>query len=430
MTNKILIGLLVILIIFSGLLGFYSHTLSKEVNVLSERLTTVQEELTDFREESISRSGALAKDIIGTSARISALEVEIDGAATRLGTLDDKLGGSLTRIATLEGDLSDTLASVGSLDDEIKNVAGRIAEAMISADSIYQGASQSVVRISNGEQVIGSGFIIDTDAHVLTAYHVIENLTEINTILPDGSFSAAAIVGTCKRSDVAVLLLEKPPGAEPLAFADSDSARIGEPVVAIGNPFDLTETLTSGIISQLNRLAEIDFTSETRGVGNLIQFDALVNFGNSGCPVLNSRGDVIGMAIARIDPVDGDGICYAISSNKLKRVTASLIEQGSFDYPWVGISISDITPHLAQSIGRETINGVLVGQVAAEGPANTAGLKVNDIIMAIDGVAIRDVAAFISYLGEKSRPKDMATLTVIRDSVELELSLKVGKWSP
>ena len=358
MTNKILVGLLVILVIFSGLLGYYSHNLSKEVDVLGERLTTIQEELAAFREESTSRSGAMAKDIIGTSARVSGLELEIDGAATRLGTLDDKLGDSLARIATLEGDLSDTLASVGSLDDEIKDVAGRIAEATISADSIYQGASQSVVRISNGEQVVGSGFIIDTDAHVLTAYHVIENLTGINAILPDGSFSSAAIVGTCKRSDIAVLLLEKTPAAGPLTFADSDSVKIGEPVVAIGNPFDLAETVTSGIVSQLNRLAEIDFSAETRGVGNLIQFDAPVNFGNSGCPVLNSRGDVIGMAIARIDPLDGDGICYAISSNKLEKVTAALIEYGSFDYPWVGISITDITPQFAQARNLETINGV------------------------------------------------------------------------
>jgi len=428
MTNKILIGILVILIIFSGVLGFYAHTLTKEVNELSEKLVTIQDELTDFREESISRSGALEKDIIGTSARISAMEVEIGSASTMIGTLDGKLDSSLTRITALEGDLSSTLTSVGRLDDEIKNVTSRITEVTISADTIYQRASQSVVRISNGEQVVGSGFLIDDFAHVLTAYHVVENLTEINAILPDGSFSAATITGACKRSDIAVLILEVPPVAEPLTLADSDSVRIGEPVVAIGNPFDLTETLTSGIVSQTNRLAEIEFSLETRGVGNLVQFDAPVNFGNSGCPLLNSQGDVIGMAIARIDPLDGDGICYAISSNKLKRVTASLIEQGSFDYPWVGISISDITPQLARTRELETINGVWVGLVATEGPGKTAGIEVADIIMAIDGVAIRDVAAFISYLGEHKSPEDMATLTVIRDSVELELSLKVGKW--
>ena len=428
MMNKILAVILVILVIFSGVLGFYSYTLSQETVELSQRLNTMRKELADFRGESISQSDDLAEEISGASVRIGTLAEEMAGASARIDSLDDKLDGSLTRIDSLEGDLSNTLTSVSKLDDEIKNVAGRIAEATISADSIYQGASQSVVRISNGEQVIGSGFIIDAGAHLLTAYHVIDTLTEINAILPDGSFSAAKIVGTCKRSDIAVLILEKPPAAGLLSFADSESVKIGEPVVAIGSPFDLTETLTSGIVSQLNRLAEIEFSTESRGVGNLIQFDAPVNFGNSGCPVLNSRGDVIGMAIARIDPVDGDGICYAVSSNKLQRVTASLIERGSFDYPWVGISISNITPLLAQSIGRETINGVLVDQVAAAGPAKTAGIKVNDIITAFDGVAIRDVAEFISYLGEKSSPKDMVKLTVTRGSSELELSLTMGKW--
>ena len=428
MINKILIGILVILVIFNGVLGFYSQTLTKEVNELSERLITVQDELTDFRRESISRSGALEKEISQTSAEISALEEEIGSASTMIGTLDGKLDSSLAKITTLEGDLSDTLTSVGRLDNEIKNVTSRIAEVAISADTIYQRASQSVVRISNGEQVIGSGFIIDAEAHVLTAYHVVENLTEITAILPDGSFSAATITGTSKLSDVAVLVLEEPPVAEPLTLADSDSVRIGEPVVTIGNPFDLTETLTSGIVSQTNRLVEIEFALETRGVANLIQFDAPVNFGNSGGPLLNSRGDVVGMAIARIDPLDGDGICYAVSSNKLKRVIASLIEQGSFDYPWLGIAISDITPQLAQTRELETINGVWVGQVVAEGPGKTAGIKADDIITVIDGKAIRDVADFISYLGEHKSPEDMTELTVIRDSVELELSLKVGKW--
>ncbi|GAI50687.1 unnamed protein product, partial [marine sediment metagenome] len=120
-------------------------------------------------------------------------------------------------------------------------------------------------------------------------------------------------------------------------------------------------------------------------MANLIQFDAAVNFGNSGCPLLNSEGEVIGMVIARIEPNEGDGIYYAVSSNKLKRVTASLIAQGSFDYPWIGVGIANLTPQMVQTRALETTNGILVGEILAESPASAAGIEVDDIIMAFDG---------------------------------------------
>ena len=420
MINKVLIGILVFLVILSGALGAYSYLLTREIDTLGEQLTVFQDNFTAFEAESITRFDVLEKGI-GT------LENELSGTPTKIATLEDELSGTQNKIGTLEDELSGTLARIGTLDGEIKNVAAQIPESGINTISIYQGVSQAVVRISNGYEVVGSGFIIDADAHVVTAYHVVEPLSKIDVILPDGSFSAARVIGTSKYSDIAILILEEPPVIEPLTLADSDRVKIGEPVVTIGNPFEETETLTAGIVSQINRLAEIEYATETRGVANLIQFDAAVNFGNSGCPLLNSEGEAIGLVIARVNPQEGDGIYYAVSSNKLKRVATSLIDKGYFDYPWIGVLITNLTPQVAQNRELETISGVVIVQVVAGSPAEAAGIEVDDIIVAIDGIAVRDTADFISYLGENTSPDDIVSLTLIRDSAKQELSLKIGK---
>ncbi len=313
------------------------------------------------------------------------------------------------------------------MEDEISNVTAAFSPSVINASEVYQEVRQAIVRISNGERTIGSGFILDAQAHVVTAHHVTENLPNIYVILSDGRISSATIAGSCQHSDIAVLTLEDELTVDPLALADSATVKIGEPVVTIGNPFDLTETLTSGIVSQINRFVEIETDSETRWVANLIQFDAAANFGNSGGPLLNSEGKVIGMVIARVNPDEGDGIYYAASSNKIRRVAASLIDQGSFDYPWLGVSITNLTPQTAEDRELETTNGVLVKKVFADSPAKTAGIKVDDIIVAIDGMAVRDVADLTSYLGEHKSPDEEATLELIRDTTKMELSVEIGK---
>lgn len=379
-----------------GGLCFYTYTLSQQINYLSEQLAV-------FQQEHVAQIDALSEEL-------TTLKTE-----------------TLIRLGILEGEIGEATSRLDILEDEIEDLATAFSPSLINASEVYQKVRQATVRISNGERTVGSGFILDAEAHVVTANHVTEDLANIYVILPDGSISPATITGSCPHSDVAVLTLEDEPVTESLVLADSATVRIGEPVVTIGNPFDLTETLTSGIVSQINRFIEIETDSETRWVANLIQFDAAANFGNSGGPLLNSEGEVIGMVIARINPDEGDGIYYAVSANKIRRVAASLIDQGSYDYPWVGVEITNLTPQTAEDRELETTNGVLVKSIFTDSPAEAAGIKADDIIVAIDGMAVRGAADLTSYLGEHKSPDEEATLTLIRDTTKMELSVEIGK---
>jgi len=408
MVNKVIIGILVFLVVVSGGLGTYSYMLNRQINDLSEQLTSSQE-------EQAARIGVVSDELIVFKGE----------TLDNFGVLREEVDGTITEISTLREEVD----RINVVQDEIKDMATELSQSVINASKIYQMTSQSIVRITDGERTIGSGFVLDTKGHIVTAQHVVESLTEIEVILPDGSVSAATITGSCQFSDIAVLTLEGKTDTKPLKFADSATLPVGEPVVTIGNPFDLTETLTSGIVSQLNRFSEIEYDVQKRWVANLIQFDAAINSGSSGCPLLNSKGEVIGMVIARLNPDWGDGIYYAISSNKVKRVTTSIINQGSFDYPWIGVWITDLTSQIIQYRELDTINGALVKQISAGGPAEAAGIEVDDIIVAIDGKAMRNTADFISYLGEYKSPDEEATITLIRDKTRLELSLTIGKRS-
>jgi len=298
---------------------------------------------------------------------------------------------------------------------------------MIDASGVYQRVSQATVMITDGKNSIGSGLIFDTEGHIITNHHVAEELSPIYVILYDGRVYQATSVGSCQFSDIAVLKIEDETDIEPPPLADSSQVVIGEPVVVIGSPFGLRDTLTAGIISQVNRFEEIGYDTENRWVANLLQFDAAVNFGNSGGPLFNARGEVIGIVVARRNPMESDGIYYAVSANKAKRVAEALIAKGSFDYPWIGVGIANINPQIVQDRDLETANGVLVAEVFSDSPAEAGGIKVDDIIVSIDGVPIRNSADLTSYLGEFKSPGDDTTIGVTRGTAKLELPIEVGK---
>lgn len=324
----------------------------------------------------------------------------------------------------------ETQTKIDALDTDLKGVTLEMDQSLINAGKLYQEVSPSIVQISDGTDVVGSGFAFDALGHILTNHHVIEGQNLLYIILADGHTSAATIIGSDKYSDVAVLRpsLFMPVLIPPaLTLADSTTVAVGDPVITIGNPFDLPWTLTSGIVSHTGRAIEIKYISGNREVANIIQFDAPINLGNSGSPLLNAKGEVIGMVVARIDATLGDGIYWAISSNKVKRVASSLIAQGSFDYPWLGVETTDIAPETAIARNLETVNGALVTTVTPMAPAATAGIMVDDIIVAINGTSVRDRADLTCYLGEHVSYNDQVTLTLIRNGAKIELPLTVGK---
>jgi len=411
MANKVIISILVFLVVLSGGLGAYVYILNQQVEALGVQLGIFQEE---------------------QSVQIRAVSDELAGlkrqTLTRINSLEDEIGATQTQIGSLQDEISGTSSQISLLEDEIKGVSGELSELGLNADELYQKAGPAIVRIGDGEKLYGSGFIFDTGGHVVTAYHVIEQLSKVYVTLADGRSSTATIAGSCEASDVAVLTLsDKRPSVEPLTLADSAQVRIGEPVVAIGHPFDLTGTLTSGIVSQKDRFVKIASNSEERWIANLIQYDAAVNPGNSGGPLLNARGEVIGLVIARVDPGKGEGIYYAISSNKVKRVAAQLIDQGFFDYPWIGIEVTNLTPKMIEERALETNNGVLVKKIFPGSAAEGSDIKVDDVIVAIDSVAVNNIGDLTSYLGEHKSPDDLASLTFFRHAVKLDVSLEVGK---
>jgi len=423
MANKVIIGILVLLVILMGGIGYYSYTLNQQIDALGEQLTT-------FETEQAARIDAVSDELTTlrreTLSSINTLEDKIGETLAEIDTLKEEIGVTQTRIASLEGDIEGVTSQVDILEDRLAGAVAEFSRSVIDASEVYQKVGQATVRINDGQNTVGSGLILYTEAHVVTAYHVVENLSRIYVMLPDGRISKATSVGHCQVSDIAVLKLEDELAIEPPPLADSSKVRIGEPVAAIGSPLDLRDTLTAGIISQVNRFAEIQYDMQSRWVANLLQFDAAVNFGNSGGPLANSDGEIVGIVIARVHPTEGDGIYYAVSANKVKRIAAVLIAQGSYDYPWIGVGIANLTPQIVQDRALETTNGVLVGSVFSDSPAEAAGIKVDDIIISIDGVLVRNSADLTSYLGEFKSPGDAATLGLTRGTTQLELSIEVG----
>lgn len=420
MLKIVITGLLVLLVLTSAVLGVFVCRLTGEIDTLGEQIETIQA-------EGVDRVGTLS----------DALEVHQQDMVDRLDTIVEQAQESYDRMVVIEEAVEENLAGVEEnsvwvtrLQAGLAGLATELAqvaeESWFKAEEVYSAVSQSVIEVSNGQVTIGSGFIYDNQGHVVTAHHVIEELTDIYVVFPDGRMSPANLIGSSDLSDVAVLKLERAIDVSPLEMADSGAITVGEPVMTIGSPFDLSGTVTAGIISQVNRFEGIGDEEDSRWIANLVQFDAPANFGNSGGPLFNADGLVVGLIIARVEPTSGEGVSYAVSSNKVRKVADAIIEQGVFDHPWLGVEAGDLTPEMAEEVGRDSVHGVLVATVVPGGPAWLAGMEVDDIITGINGSSIASMAELTSYLGEYTSPNELVVVEVVRDGTVLELEVTLG----
>ena len=319
----------------------------------------------------------------------------------------------------------------------------------LSLNNIFKQVENSVVQItrkvpppssisppspeSENATALGSGFVYDNKGHIITNNHVVGNAKIVDVTLVDGNRYTANVIGTDIFNDIAVIEIvenltqQSPPPPKPLMIGNSSELEVGEQVIAIGNPFGLVSTMTTGIVSQTGQTIEDPESGVS--IPNAIQTDALINPGNSGGPLLNMNGQVIGMNTAGIS-----GIGLAIPSNAITRIVPALIEKGNYTHPWLGLTVATLTSDLAESVGglERNFKGVLVDSIVRNGPADKGGVNGSitdqygekhggDIITAVDGHNVIRTEDLVSYLEEHKKVGDKITLTIYRNGQFIDL---------
>ncbi len=271
---------------------------------------------------------------------------------------------------------------------------------------------------------LGSGFIISQDGQIVTNHHVVKDAQSVRVKMADGRTFDAEVVGSDPATDIALLSITAEADLPFVKFGTSQTMRVGDEVVAVGNPFGLSSTVTSGIISAKSR----DINSGP--YDDFIQTDAAINRGNSGGPLFNNDGEVIGVNSAIISPGGGSvGIGFAIPSDVVRDVVAELAADGTVTRGWLGVSIRPMSDEVAQVLGFETSKGAVIDLVSEDSPAKTAGLKKGDIILSFDGVQIEALRDLTRAVAAKN-PNESSHITVLRRGKELSLDVTIGTRTP
>jgi len=306
----------------------------------------------------------------------------------------------------------------------------------LSLIQIFERSEEGVVQVNVhrtsdvlGVNGVGSGFVFDKNGHIITNEHVVANSDKVVVTFLDGRSYNAEVVGVDAATDIAVIKVNADPSLlKPLHIGDSSNLKVGMAVAAIGNPFGLSGTMTSGIVSALGRLLPQDTGFS---IPDVIQTDAAINPGNSGGPLLNSRAEVVGINTA-IQSATGEftGVGFSIPSNTIAKIVPKLIADGAFSHPWVGISGRDIDPALATALNLVDARGFLVVNVVEGSPAEKAGLKGSDetkevdgveypfggdVILAVDGKIVRQIDDILIHLQRYKSVGDEMVLEVLRD---------------
>jgi len=306
----------------------------------------------------------------------------------------------------------------------------------LSLVEIFEKSEPGVVRVNvqrgETEEVrggVGSGFVFDKKGHIITNAHVVKDATKVTVTFLDGRSYHADIIGVDEYTDIAIIKVNSDLVLlHPLSIGDSSNLKVGEQIAAIGNPFGLSGSMTSGIVSQLGRLLP---TGNQYSIPDVIQTDAAINPGNSGGPLLNMRGEVVGINTA-IQSTTGEftGVGFSIPSQTVAKIVPTLIENGEYKHPWIGISGRDIDPDMANVLNLKEAVGFLIIQVVEDSPAFDAGLigsdktieveGVNypmggDVILSVDGIEVRKIDDILIHLQRAKSVGDEMVLEVLRD---------------
>ena len=330
-----------------------------------------------------------------------------------------------------------------------------VAAAQSDLVALYERVSPGIVSIrveSAQGGALGSGFVFDAEGHIITNYHVVEGAQRVEVDFMSGYKIYGTVVGTDLDSDLAVVKVDAPAEEiRPLTMGDSSALQVGQTVIAIGNPFGLDGTMTTGIVSALGRTQDSMHSSGSGSfftAGDIIQTDAAINPGNSGGPLFNANGEVIGVnrSIYTLNTTaSGDamnsGIGFAISVNIVKRVVPVLIRDGHYDYPFLGISsYPDLGLAEIEALGLKSYTGAYVATVVKGGPSDKAGIRAGtestsisdlkgggDLIVAINGHPVRRFDDLLSYLVTNTAPGDTVTLTVLRGDQKMDIPVVLEK---
>ena len=318
--------------------------------------------------------------------------------------------------------------------DAITEVYERVSRAVVNIN--FTGQSRDPFGRVQRQEGTGSGFIIDQQGHIVTNQHVVENATRLDVTLADETSYSAELVAIDGANDLAVIRLNAPAEKlQALAVAplgDSDQLRVGQPVVAIGNPFGLERSASAGIVSSVGRTRP---GVSQRLITDMIQTDAAINPGNSGGPLLNLRGEVIGINEQIEAPSRGNvGIGFAIPVNTLKRYLPDLLAGRAPRHAWIGISGAPLSPTIAEQLSLQQTNGVILASVVRNGPAAQAGLRgggnnvaAADIITEVDGRQVRSVEDIASSI-DRRNPGDVVKVTYLRNGQANTVDVTLGVW--
>ena len=390
---------------------------------------------------------ALNKAIIAASIIFAAVAIffvysQFNGFDIK-GSSPPLVGGLVNTSVIVREGLDDSAFKVGQVS------TAQASDSEMTLPDLFVKVEKSVVQITDSDETdphdsrLGSGFVYDNNGHIITNNHVVSGGGRLDVTFLDGTVYRATLIGSDPFTDLAVLYVQEAPKEKlvPLPLADSSKIRVGEEVAAIGNPFGLSGSMTAGIVSGVGRLIPSQEAGDF-SIPDVIQTDAPINPGNSGGPLLNMRGEVIGINSAILS-TSGQfaGVGFAIPSDTMTKVVPSLITTGSFQHPWLGVAGRDMTPGIAEHLGLKEPRGFLVMDVVAGSPAEKAGIRGGDqdatidgvsvklggdVIIVVDNKTVRKIDDILVYLQREKAVGDELKLTILRDGQQMQVTIVLG----